>query len=318
MQVLFTSIDDLDNDYKCKHDDETKLPSTVSCILSQVYAGRTVKFLRLFLYLLLLAILAHVIAYALFFDVATFWKDAAIVKSNSVDAVVTIATGKYSATRLISTLRKAGRFDRPIYVVTDDPDVVESHGAIPLLVHDFEPSFESDEKRANWENSKIAKVKWYKTQIFNMLPEESNTVLFLDADVEIHKSLAPFEIKVASYKETLTSTKCTSYCFKERLDSEDSYNSGTCVYFRDASSELLHEWGREILTGAHIRDQLALDATLKRTGLKMCNLPSKMHYYTAATWWTWFGNVLSGGQMQRHAIFVHATSHKSLRHMASE
>ena len=303
-----------------KNDGSSKIRSVITCIFSKAIAKKEciMKYIRPLLLMSALVLTAHAVTFFVYFDAPNLQHAATTGKSNPIDAVVTIATGKYSAARLISTLRNAGRFDRPIYVVTDNPDEVLKRGGVPLHLHDWEPTFESDELRAKWENSKIAKVKWYKTQFFNMVPEDTNTVLFLDADVEINKPLTPFQMKVATYNADLDTTKCTSYCFKERLNTVDSHNSGTCVYFRGASSELLDQWSSEILTGAHIRDQLALDATLKKTGLKMCDLPSKMHYYTAATLWSWVSNMLSGRQMEKHAIFVHATSHKSLKHMSSE
>ena len=320
-ETLLSRNDDPQHDHNDDNNDgSSKIRSVITCISSKAIAkkGCAMKYLRPLLLISALALTAHAVTFVLYFDAPNLRHAVTTGKSNPIDAVVTIATGKYSATRLIFTLRNAGQFDQPIYVVTDNPDEVLKHGGVPLHLHDWGPTFESDELRAKWENSEIAKVKWYKTQFFHMVPKDTNIVLFLDADVEINKPLTPFQIKVATYNADLDMTKCTSYCFKERLDTVDSHNSGTCVYFRGASSELLDEWSSEILTGVHVRDQLALDTTLKQTGLKMCNLPSKMNYYTAATWWGWAGNILSGGQMEKHAIFVHATSHKSLKDMSSE
>lgn len=78
-------------------------------------------------------------------------------------------------------LRMSGDYNGLIYVVTDHPDDVRNHGALPLELQELDPTFEFDALRYQWKNPKSVKVKWYKTQLFIMLPNDINTVLFLDA-----------------------------------------------------------------------------------------------------------------------------------------
>jgi len=82
-------------------------------------------------------------------------------------------------------LREVGEYKKPIYVITDHKNVSDilHYGGTPIYVDQHQPVFETEEARFAWETSKLIKVKWYKTQIFNIVPEKANikTILFLDA-----------------------------------------------------------------------------------------------------------------------------------------
>ena len=86
---------------------------------------------------------------------------------------------------VITGLREVGEYKKPIYVITDHKNVsdISHYGATPVYVDQNQPVFETEEARFAWENSKLTKVKLYKTQIFNIVPEKANikTILFLDA-----------------------------------------------------------------------------------------------------------------------------------------
>mmetsp|Transcript_16847 Transcript_16847/g.21884 ORF Transcript_16847/g.21884 Transcript_16847/m.21884 type:complete len:351 (+) Transcript_16847:238-1290(+) len=237
-----------------------------------------------------------------------------------VDAVVTIATGKYSAMRLVSGLREVGEYKKPIYVITDHKNVsdISHYGATPVYVDQNQPVFETEEARFAWENSKLTKVKWYKTQIFNIVPEKANikTILFLDADVIINSKLRNFEKLTSNYLEE--DSICVAYFFHERIYSPDNFNSGTGFFMREKSKPLLEAWSKEILSGKYVRDQLALDTTLKENpDIKACGLPYYMNFYTTDSL-TNISNYLSLGLRKLTSTFIHPTANKNLRKMSHE
>lgn len=166
-------------------------------------------------------------------------------------------------------LRNVGNFNKQIYVITDhdDHDDIRALGATTINISDsdYKPKFISDEERLAWENTKLAKVKWLKTQIFNITKEEDqiNTILFIDADVIVNNPMISFERLTAEYIREKESSNCAAYYFDERWYLKDSVNSGTAFFFRDKSRLLLDEWSHEVLSGKYDRDQIALDQTLK-------------------------------------------------------
>jgi len=169
-----------------------------------------------------------------------------------------------------------------------------------------------------WENSKITKVKWYKTQIFDIVPKKTNikTILFLDADVMINSKLRNFEITASDFLDNDES--CSAFFFKERIYSPDNFNSGTGLFTREKSKPLLEAWSTEILSGNYIRDQIALDTTLKRNpNIKACGLPYYMNFYSTDSLSN-VSNYFSFGLRKETSTFIHPTASKSLRIMNRE
>jgi hypothetical protein len=96
------------------------------------------------------------------------------------DAIVTIATGSFSAMRLVSALRDArvGDFEKPIFVLTDKVNStskeLDGYNVTLVDITHYKPSFESIQASQAWENATITKVKWFKTQLFSLIPAHNN------------------------------------------------------------------------------------------------------------------------------------------------
>jgi hypothetical protein len=139
-----------------------------------------------------------------------------------LDAVVTLATGGYSANRLVSTLRDPARgaWTGHIFVLTDDTSqyhgssstnqfgAVVRTGAVGIDIAGAAtaPVFENEHDADKWHRFLTApgththiNSKWQKTQVFHRVPPEVNTLLFMDADIEVQNPLADFEIDLISH-----------------------------------------------------------------------------------------------------------------------
>lgn len=248
------------------------------------------------------------------------------------DAIATLATGEFSANRLISTLRGAGQWQGPIYVITDHTEmyrgkaVVNEYsatvhtGAYAVEIRATEPFWLPDEARSRWEEhksfSKRIWTKWHKTQIFQMLPKDINTILLMDADVEVKGPIHRFESDIAHH---LMPHRCNASFFQERWYSRGTmgaFNSGIAIYTREGSRDLLAEWSRQILSTTFVRDQLALNAAMENTTSTICKLPSRHLFYVADTVQRW-KNKLPFFSAKEPITFAHMTGQKSLERMAT-
>ena len=245
-----------------------------------------------------------------------------------------------------------GEFYNPIFVLTDkiNSTKLDEYDVTLVDITEHKPKFETTSASEAWENSSITKVKWFKTQLFHLIPAEEdqsvykkhpkntksstpvqklqiNSVLYIDADEIINAPMYQFEKDVTQtirsneqssiFTQSFSSIKekCTAYFFPERFYISQSVNSGTALYFRKDSQELLSEWSREILSGKYERDQSALDATLQRTRLKVCTFPTQ-HNFFSADFVTTLWNILSFGRRRRGATFIHPCSSKDTKQMA--
>ena len=139
----------------------------------------------------------------------------------------------------------------------------------------------------------------------------------MDADVIINNPMKSFEMLTTEYIKEKESSDCAAYYFQERFYAPDSVNSGTAFFFRDKSRLLLEKWSKELLSGKHIRDQIALDFTLRNNDIHVCSFPSYMNYYTT-DFFTNTINFFTFGIRRQTATFIHPTANKNLRAMAGD
>ena len=209
------------------------------------------------------------------------------------DAVVTIAQSDFTASRLVSMLIQLGgwKSDRPIFVFTnkkkdfncshewDNYDKKNCEEDITFIyTRNLKPTFATNDAEETWKSNKDIRAKWIKTQIFEHIPKEINTILYLDADVEIRAPLAPFE-KNMKNQIRKSNGSCNAYYFhglaSSTFGSAFKFNSGISIYFRKKSEQLMKEWAKNIVAMRHIRDQPSLWEAIKSTNSKICRLPGK-------------------------------------------
>lgn len=105
--------------------------------------------------------------------------------NNIVDAVVYVSMGKMAYNNLvdfsIASVRKIGKWDKNIYVLTDIPICFENaklkYNVIPIYV----PKLNS-----------IMEIKSLKTTVFEHLPLNIHNILYLDIDILVAKPLKGF------------------------------------------------------------------------------------------------------------------------------
>jgi len=250
-----------------------------------------------------------------------------VVRWNGIDAVVTIASKDYSALRFVSSLRLVGEFNGPVFVFSDNMSTshhkLEGYNVTLVDISRHEPTFDTAEAEKSWKHSYIAKAKWYKTQMFHLLSgngtSKINSILYVDADEIVNSPIFRFEIAVSSCIKKSKPTKekkCSAFFFPERIYVSYPFNSGTGLYFRNASASFMHEWSKEILSGKYGRDQSAFVAAMERTNLRVCPLPSLHNYYSMDVI-TAILNFLTFGYRRKWASFIHPTSAKDKSQMAT-
>ena len=155
----------------------------------------------------------------------------------------------------------------------------------------------------------------YKTQLFRILPREINTILYVDADVEIHAPLRKLEMDVLQKG----SKKCAAIYSTERLLVQleprvrFKYCSGIAIYFRDQSKTLMEEWNKMILSMNYEKDQPALRQAISNTKANICSIPSRHVHYSPDYMFSkivyWFSRLIFN---RKENTFVHHTSAKSM------
>lgn len=106
-------------------------------------------------------------------------------EENIINAVVYIAMGKVAKENLvdfsISSVRKIGKWDGDIYILTDSPNCYNS------LIEKFKIKTITVPSMKN-----IIEIKSLKTKLFQYLPESIHSVLYLDADILVAKQIKYF------------------------------------------------------------------------------------------------------------------------------
>ena len=223
--------------------------------------------------------------------------------SSSLDAIVTISMCGFDHQEMVRALRTHGKWNGPIYVITDDQSKHKnnkdrtdsgdeySYSYTELNVQgnhpkDFsnEQEFEEYARGMNQYSSGNIYTKWFKTQIFKLIPETDNvqTVLFVDADMLAQRPLS--ETFLPDIEPLLTSPDCElslyaeSYiAFRSNVTRTGLYNGGMLLLKRKESRVLLDRWSflmvRPPFTG---RDQGDLTKAIQETHTKICYLPSRL------------------------------------------
>ncbi len=160
-------------------------------------------------------------------------------------AAATIAIGEpYAlwAAALIESLRKNGRFQGPIFVITDCEQLFTNQDNVHILTV---PSIANP-----------MAVKQYKTLLPEWIPFEQ--ILFLDADVLVGRPLQEWYTAVRR-----TQTNPVVRMFPDEGFFNERYHTGIMLIERDAAESLLKRWRQAMRNGRFQRDQSAFMAVVR-------------------------------------------------------
>ncbi|MCA9899863.1 MAG: glycosyltransferase [Ardenticatenaceae bacterium] len=152
-------------------------------------------------------------------------------------AVATVAVGEpYArwALAMIESVRGNGRFQGPIYVVTDCPAMFAGLPNVPIITVPAGDALHA---------------KQHKTRLVERIPFEQ--VLFLDADVVVGRPLLAWHTEVADF---LPNFKLLM--FPDEGFFGETYHTGV-ILMHQQSEPLLQRWRSAIQSGQYARDQAA-------------------------------------------------------------
>jgi hypothetical protein len=216
-----------------------------------------------------------------------------------LDAIVTVAMCGFNANEMVESVRKAGEWKGPIYVITDTPDAENKELCTPVDVRGHHPDFLNQEEFEAYKKG-IERLnpslysKWHKTQIFQLLPKTINTALFIDADMMARQPLA--KSWLPSLAKIIGDPNCDYGAYHERFYTKLPIISqgerknvgkvfgGMSLQKRKESAPLMKEWSR-LMTHAPFlnRDQGKLTQSIEATEPNICWLPSHwLHLHNQA------------------------------------
>jgi hypothetical protein len=214
----------------------------------------------------------------------------------SLDAIVTVAMCGYDARDMVRSLRSAGEWTGPIYVLTDSPDGEDPSQCTPVDVRGDHPTFpgrpdEYDDYRRALGRWNALYSKWHKTQIFRLLPDkEVRTVLFMDADMVAQRSLVGSSW-LDEVEPLITDPSCELVTYPERwyttvplLGGKNRtvtgrYHSGFMILKRDESARLLEAWSSLMVHPEFMdRDQGKLTQAVDLLRTRVCWQPSRWRH----------------------------------------
>jgi hypothetical protein len=205
-----------------------------------------------------------------------------------LDAIVTVAMCGFNANEMVESVRKAGEWKGPIYVITDTPDAENKELCTPVDVRGHHPDFLNQEefeayKQGIKSQNPSLYSKWHKTQIFRLLPKTINTVLFIDADMMAQQPLAKSWLPSLAKMDP----NCDYGAYHERFYTKLPFISkvnksnignvfgGMSLQKRKESASLMKEWSRRMTHAPFMsRDQGKLTLSIQTTEPNICWLPS--------------------------------------------
>ena len=181
--------------------------------------------------------------------------------SNNI-AIVTIATGGYSAHELISSLRNEGRWNKNIYLFADNCTTHEEN-VIELK---------------KFGNYKSIDSKLFKMDI--LLNTTEDYILYLDSDIIALRSVYDLLKRIGPWKEI-----CDVYLSSNMWYSSKNFiwNSGVILAKRNKSEKFLNLWKNTIKNKNYqkTRDRSALRMVIESGEVNACLLSKNTVKYTA-------------------------------------
>jgi hypothetical protein len=217
------------------------------------------------------------------------------IKKTSLDAIVTVAMCGYDAREMVQSLRSAGEWTGPIYVLTDAPHAEDPVQCTPIDVRGNHPTFlnnpnEFQDYKTALDRWNALYSKWHKTQIFQLIPESVQTVLFMDADMLAQRSLTESSW-LGQVESLIADPSCELITYPERwyttvpiLGGKNKtvtgrYHSGFMILKRHQSAPLLEAWSRLMVHQEFMdRDQGKLTQAIESLQTKVCWQPNRWRH----------------------------------------
>lgn len=193
-----------------------------------------------------------------------------------VDAVVYIAMGKLAAEPMVDyaivSLRKMGAYHGEIYLITDSPSCFdESSKTLDLNVVTVPPA------------KSLIEIKSMKAKLFQYIPESVKSILYLDVDILVAKSLTSFirDLNIQKMYRMTVMDPATKYVTAVTNASEaidfgafydckghylgwcagcEKWHTGVLWMQRNRGSKCMQAWEKILLSGRFDTDQESLDA----------------------------------------------------------
>ena len=175
-------------------------------------------------------------------------------------AIITIATGGYNANDLVKSLKGNGKWDKNIYIISDQ--------CTPKIENTIQLEISSI-TRSSLESKK------YKMKILNKTSEDY--ILFLDSDIKVNLPIYKFFDRIGQYDNN-----CDAYMPHDvHYSKKYTINSGIIFVKRNKSEMLLKQWEKLILNKNYIgeKDQPALKKLIDDKIVNICVIPDDIVYY---------------------------------------
>ena len=207
---------------------------------------------------------------------------------NHIDAVVLIAAGKHATNTMIdqcvASLRQSGLSNTiPILILTDNPQCVSMGSILSDFVNIDIISTGNQSRDSLLSTGMDAKL--LKMTMFQYIPSNINTVLYLDIDI-LASSIFNEHLIPSFDDEEYLESNC-SIIIQPGRPGVEKKSSGLFVAHRVHSRECLQEWADAVRSGIHERDQRAL-YKCKSCMRSMCTLPEGIMKWARnmKTFWT--------------------------------
>ncbi len=182
-----------------------------------------------------------------------------------VQAFVYISIGSMAKETMadysIATLRTLGGWKGAVYILTDKPscfvDTAKAYGVVPVKVPDRL-------------SKSIMEIKSLKAMMFEYLPKEINSVIYLDVDIVLQKPVRHFLIDIgSSYKKMHGNFDIGAFPDAEGhylgfCNGCEKWHSGVLLVRRNEGEGCLKAWGKIITSAEFSTDQESLDAAENR------------------------------------------------------
>ena len=197
----------------------------------------------------------------------------------------------------IATLRTLGAWKGDIYILTDNPSCFSSS----IKTYDVKPVVVPRSMSKN-----IMEIKALKARVYEFLPIEVTSVMYLDVDIVVQKPVGHFLVNVGNSLKKLGGL----FDLGAFPDAQGHYfgfcsgcekwHTGVLFLRRYDGQSCLKEWGKLITSGEFDTDQESLDAAESR---RMCE-----HMLTLAPSYLLFAKDYVAMALTSGHTFVHITA----------
>lgn len=247
-------------------------------------------------------------------------KLAGLSSNKVIDAVVYIAMGSAAKGRLVeysvASLRDVGEWGGKVFLLTDQTSCFDD------LVSERDVSLVQVPQV-----SSVMEIKNIKANIYKHIPETVKSVLYIDVDIVVARSIRPFlnevgaQVDDAQEEVDMAAFLDAKGHFVGWCDGCEKWHTGILLMFREKGGKCLETWGTTILSSRYDTDQESLDEA-EASGACSNILPfassnllfAKDYLAMAFTSGSVFWHVTAGARLQEQDSFYAKMVVPYLRH----